>query len=107
MLIYSAKRYDLKGKRLLQTNEKYFVNDQGLRAIKFDNIKDVDKILENITFFSNCEVVYKIMSGENLNSKFINLLKEIYIDMYIVDEEFNWTYSKIHEEEDSRFGAFL
>ncbi|MGM0495540.1 MAG: ATP-binding protein [Bacillota bacterium] len=63
LLIYSAKRYDLKGKKLLTTNEKYFVNDQGLRAIKFDNIKDIEKILENIIFFELLRRGYEITVG--------------------------------------------
>ena len=50
-LIYSAKRHGLKEKKLLTTNEIYFVNDQGLGATKIDNEKDIEKILENIVFF--------------------------------------------------------
>lgn len=63
LLIYSAKRYDLKGKKLLTTNEKYFVNDQGLRATKFDNVKDIEKILENIVFFELLRRGYEVTVG--------------------------------------------
>lgn len=63
LLIYSAKRYDLKGKKLLTTNEKYFVNDQGLRATKFDNLKDIEKILENIVFFELLRRGYDVTVG--------------------------------------------
>ena len=63
LLIYSAKRYDLKGKKLLTTNEKYFVNDQGLRATKFDNIKDIEKTLENIVFFELLRRGYEVTVG--------------------------------------------
>jgi len=64
LLIYSAKRYDLKGKKLLTTNEKYFVNDQGLRATKFNNEKDIEKILENIVFFELLRRGYEVTVGK-------------------------------------------
>lgn len=63
LLIYSAKRYDLKGKKLLSTNEKYFVNDHGLRATKFSNQKDIEKILENIVFFELLRRGYDVTVG--------------------------------------------
>jgi uncharacterized protein len=73
LLIYSAKRYDLKGKKLLTTNEKYFVNDQGFRATKFDNIKDIEKILENIVFFELLRRNYDVTVG-NIDDKKIDFI---------------------------------
>lgn len=73
LLIYSAKRYDLKGKKLLTTNEKYFVNDQGLRATKFDNIKDIEKIFENIVFFELIRRGYEVSVG-NIGDKEIDFI---------------------------------
>lgn len=73
LFIYSAKRYDLKGKKILTTNEKYFVNDQGLRAIKFDNIKDIEKILENIIFFELLRRGYEVTVG-SINDKEIDFI---------------------------------
>jgi len=73
LLIYSAKRYDLKGKKLLTTNEKYFVNDQGLRATKFDNNKDIEKILENIVFFELLRRGYDVTIG-NIGGKEIDFI---------------------------------
>lgn len=73
LLIYSAKRYDLKGKRLLTTNEKYFVNDQGLRATKFDNENDIEKILENIVFFELLRRNYEVTVG-NIGDKEIDFI---------------------------------
>lgn len=73
LLIYSAKRYDLKGKKLLTTNEKYFVNDQGLRATKFNNEKDIEKILENIVFFELLRRGYEVTVG-NVGDKEVNFI---------------------------------
>jgi predicted AAA+ superfamily ATPase len=73
MLLYSAKRYDIKGKKLLSTNEKFFVNDQGIRAIKFDNIVDIEKILENIVYFELLRRGYTVSVGE-INGKEIDFI---------------------------------
>jgi len=73
LMIYSAKRYDLKGKKLLTTNEKYFVNDQGFRATKFDNVKDIEKILENIVFFELLRRNYDVTVG-NIDDKEIDFI---------------------------------
>ncbi|AUD64936.1 hypothetical protein BK011_04305 [Tenericutes bacterium MZ-XQ] len=73
LLIYSAKRYDLKGKKLLTTNEKYFVNDQGLRATKFNNEKDIDKVLENIVFFELMRRGYEVTVG-NIGDKEVDFI---------------------------------
>ena len=73
LLIYSAKRYDLKGKKLLTTNEKYFVNDQGLRATKFNNEKDIEKILENIVFFELLRRGYEVTVG-NVGDKEVDFI---------------------------------
>lgn len=63
-LIYSAKRYNVNGKRLLSTNEKYFVNDQGMRATRFNNRQDIEKILENIVYFELLRKGYDVYVGE-------------------------------------------
>ncbi|MDO8898304.1 MAG: DUF4143 domain-containing protein, partial [Bacteroidales bacterium] len=52
-ILYAAPRYDIKGKELLTTNEKYYVVDLGLRNIvttnKFDT--DLGHKLENVVYF--------------------------------------------------------
>ncbi len=73
LLIYSAQRYDLKGKKLLTTNEKYFVNDQGLRATRFNNENDIEKILENIVFFELLRRGYEVTVG-NIGDKEIDFI---------------------------------
>ncbi len=50
-LLYRAKREDTIGKKLLKSNEKFFVVDQGLRSARgFDNASAIDQVLENIVF---------------------------------------------------------
>ncbi len=57
MVVYAAKRYDIKGKKLLTTNEKYYTIDLGLRnVLKNSNEIDYNKLYENIVFL---ELLYR------------------------------------------------
>lgn len=50
-LIYKVERYDVKGKQLLKTLEKYYVVDPGLRRhLLSGRSQDVGHILENVVF---------------------------------------------------------
>ncbi|MBT3300894.1 MAG: ATP-binding protein [Bacteroidetes bacterium] len=52
-VLYSAPRYDIKGKELLSTNGKYYVVDLGLKIITATNKheSDLGRKLENIVYF--------------------------------------------------------
>ena len=51
MVMYSAQRYDIKGKKLLTTNEKYYTVDLGLRNyVKASGEIDYNKLYENIVY---------------------------------------------------------
>lgn len=51
MVVYSAQRYDIKGKKLLTTNEKYYAVDLGLRnCVKASSEIDYNKLYENIVY---------------------------------------------------------
>lgn len=57
MIIYGVQRYDIKGKKLLTTNEKYFAVDLGIRnCIKTSAEIDFNKLYENIVFL---ELLYR------------------------------------------------
>lgn len=50
-LIYKVERYDVKGKQLLKTLEKYYVVDPGLRRhLLSGRSQDVGHVLENVVF---------------------------------------------------------
>ena len=50
-LIHKVPRFDIKGKRLLETQEKYFVSDLGLRhATRGYRDNDIGGMLENVVF---------------------------------------------------------
>jgi len=57
MVVYSAQRYDIKGKKLLTTNEKYYTVDLGLRnCVKASSEIDYNKLYENIIYL---ELLYR------------------------------------------------
>lgn len=57
MVVYSAQRYDIKGKKLLTTNEKYYTVDLGLRnCVKASGEIDYNKLYENLVYL---ELLYR------------------------------------------------
>ena len=62
MVVLTAPRYDLKGKALLSTNEKYYATDLGLRNnVKSSDLVDYNKLYENIIFIEMLSRGYEIM----------------------------------------------
>ncbi|WP_165060820.1 ATP-binding protein [Adlercreutzia sp. ZJ154] len=50
-IIYSAKCFDLRGKRLLKQQQKFYAIDMGMRRMILSNqVRDTGRILENIVF---------------------------------------------------------
>ena len=66
-VLYKARRYDIKGKELLTTNEKYYLVDLGLRQItsgnKFDS--DLGHKLENLVYFELLRRGGEVFIGKN------------------------------------------
>lgn len=65
MIIYSAPRYDIKGKRLMQRLDKYFLCDLGLRYadIGFRN-NDISQLLENVVYMELRSRGYTVYVGK-------------------------------------------
>lgn len=71
-LIYKCDRYDIKGKKYLDSNAKYYVVDVGLRAALLgSNDRDLGHILENIVYLELLRRGYKVSVGK-VNSKVIS-----------------------------------
>lgn len=65
LIILSANRYDIKGKKLLTTNEKYYSVDLGLRnVVKNSNEIDYNKLYENIVYLELLQRGYKVRVGK-------------------------------------------
>lgn len=65
-IIYKAPRYDIKGKEILKTLEKYYIVDIGIRnsILGFRN-SDYGHIIENIAFFELLNRGYTVTVGKN------------------------------------------
>ena len=63
--IYKAPRYDIKGKELLKTLEKYYIVDTGIRNVTlgFRN-SDFGHIIENIVYFELLRRGYDVTIGK-------------------------------------------
>lgn len=65
-ILYKADRFDVKGKKLLKTLNKYYLVDMGLRHLLLgNNGQDKGHILENIVYFELLRRGYKVYVGKN------------------------------------------
>ena len=66
-ILYKVNRFDIKGKQLLKTQEKYYLSDLGLRTYLLgrNNNKDLGHILENIIFLELKRKGYRVYIGKN------------------------------------------
>jgi predicted AAA+ superfamily ATPase len=63
--IHRVSRYDLKGKRLLETQEKYYLSDLGFRhAIMGYRSSDIAALLENVVFLELLRRGYSVYIGK-------------------------------------------
>lgn len=63
-LFYQVKREDLQGKQILQSNEKYYIVDHGIREAVFGgNTREINQILENIVCLEALRRGYKVSVG--------------------------------------------
>lgn len=68
MIIHSVQRYDIKGKKLLSSNEKYYAADLGLRnVIKSSDEIDFNKLYENIVYLELLARGYDVKVGKTDN----------------------------------------
>lgn len=65
LMIYKAFRYDIKGKRRLETQEKYYASDLGLRhALLGFRDADISGLLENVVYLELRRRGYKVSIGK-------------------------------------------
>jgi len=94
-ILYVAPRYDIKGKELLLTNEKYYVVDLGLKNIAATNKYDADlgRKLENVIYFELLRRGGKIYVGKHIDREIdfvvqkANSEREYYQVAFTVNDE--------------------
>lgn len=102
-LFYQVKRFDLKGKQTLTTNEKYYIADHGIRETIFEsNMSNINLILENIVYLEILRRGWNVYNGR-IGEKEIDFVCERYGEKIYVQV----TYLLASEETIQReFGAY-
>lgn len=85
-IIYSCSRYDIQGKSVLKTQEKYYLSDITFKYSKFGfNTSMIAAMLENIVYLEMRRRGYEVYIGKNANKEidFIGIRREekIYIQV--------------------------
>lgn len=64
-IINKVQRFDIHGKRLLESNDKYYFEDLGLRnlLVGSNRTKDIEKIMENAVYLHLKNLGYKVAIG--------------------------------------------
>ena len=76
-LFYQVKRQDLRGKKILTVNEKYYMADHGVREAVFGgNQRDVNLVLENIVYLELRRRGYDVTVGK-MGDKEIDFICEL------------------------------
>ena len=83
--ILPARREDIKGKKVLQHNEKYFLVDHGFYQAKYGEIENIGSVLENIVYIELLRRGYDVKIGI-INEKEIDFVchkdkEKIYIQV--------------------------
>ncbi len=84
-IINKIPRYDIHGKRLLETNDKYYFEDLGLRNMLSgtDRTGDIEKVIENSVYLHLKGLGYKINVGTLPNGEIDFVAEKGGIPVYI------------------------
>jgi len=64
-ILYKAERFDVKGRQLLKSLEKYYVIDLGFRNLLLgERSRDYGHIIENIVYFELLRRGYQVYIGK-------------------------------------------
>jgi predicted AAA+ superfamily ATPase len=67
-LVHKVSRWDIKGKRILETQEKYYFEDFGLKnAVMGYSENSVSGLLENVVFLELQRRGYEVFIGQGTN----------------------------------------
>ena len=93
-IVTEVQRFDIRGKKLLQTNGKYYFEDSGIRnsCVETKRDKDIEKVIENIIYHQLIHDGYKVNVGQLLSGEVdfvcVKDKKRVYIQAsYIVGND--------------------
>ncbi|ROS87401.1 ATP-binding protein [Muribaculaceae bacterium Isolate-043 (Harlan)] len=84
-IINKVSRYDIHGKRLLETNDKYYFEDLGLRNMLAGQNRtgDIEKVIENAVYLHLKNLGYKISVGTLPNGEIDFVVEKSGTSVYI------------------------
>ncbi|MDR0508641.1 MAG: ATP-binding protein [Candidatus Methanoplasma sp.] len=64
-LFYKANRFDVKGKKILESNEKYYASDTGIRnmMLGWSHGMDIGRLIENVVYLELIRRGYEVVVG--------------------------------------------
>ena len=67
-IVTEVPRFDIRGKKLLQTNSKYYFEDNGIRnsCLDTNRDRDIEKVIESIIYHQLIHDGYKVNVGQRL-----------------------------------------
>lgn len=85
-VIYRCKRYDLQGKNILKTQEKFYIADQSIKYALFGfNPTTIASMMENLVYFELKRRGYDVFIGKNADKEIdfvaIDRDKKLYIQV--------------------------
>ena len=65
-IIHKVNRYDIHGKRLFESNDKFYFEDHGLRNAQAGGTRegDIEKVIENVVYQHLVSMGYKVNVGQ-------------------------------------------
>lgn len=65
-IVHKVERYEIRGKKLLESNDKYYFEDVGIRNTQtlVGRDKDIEKVIENIIYQQLVHDGYKVQVGQ-------------------------------------------
>ena len=65
-LVHKVSRYDVRGMRILESNEKYYFEDNGIRnaIVGGTRDRDIEKVMENIVYQQLVRMGYSVYVGQ-------------------------------------------
>lgn len=70
-LVYPVRLYNIKGKRLLESNYKYYIVDLGMKSVLNNNsvLSDLGHKLENVVYFELLRRGGNVYAGKSINGE--------------------------------------
>lgn len=93
-VVTKVSRFDIRGKKLLQSNDKFYFEDNGIRnsCVETRRDKDIEKVIENIIYHQLIHDGYKVNVGQLLAGEVdfvcVKDQRRVYIQAsYIIGDE--------------------